>query len=110
MRQRYIWDRSARKGKGDWVPSEKYHAKRHAARLQVMGDIEPYRSVVTGEVVGGRRQHREHLKQHDLVEVGNEKIKPKPYTPAAPAANDIAEAFNMVRSGYRPPPDAYGDE
>jgi hypothetical protein len=38
----------------------------------VMGDITPYVSQVTGEVIEGRRQHREHLRAHNLTEVGNE--------------------------------------
>lgn len=40
---------------------------------QVVVDIEPYKSVVTGETISGRRQHRDHLRAHGLVEVGNEK-------------------------------------
>ena len=46
----------------------------------VMGDIQPYRSMATGQEIGGRRQHREHLQRHGLVEVGNERLtasKPK---------------------------------
>jgi hypothetical protein len=39
----------------------------------VMTDIQPYRSVVTGEQVSSRSAHREHLKRHRLVEIGNEK-------------------------------------
>lgn len=46
----------------------------------VMGDIQPYRSMVTGEMINSRSAHREHLKAHRLVEVGNETkyLKPKP--------------------------------
>lgn len=46
----------------------------------VMGDIQPYRSMVTGEIINSRSQHRDHLKAHRLVEVGNETkhLKPKP--------------------------------
>lgn len=44
-----------------------------AAPFYVMGDIQPYKSMVTGEMIEGRRQHREHLKEHRLIEVGNEK-------------------------------------
>lgn len=39
----------------------------------VLPDTKPYQSMVTGEVIGGRRQHREHLRQHGLIEIGNEK-------------------------------------
>lgn len=38
----------------------------------VMPDIKPYKSMVTGEIISGRRQHREHLKRHGCVEVGND--------------------------------------
>ncbi len=46
----------------------------------VMGDIQPYQSMVTGEMINSRSQHREHLKTHRLVEVGNETkyLAPKP--------------------------------
>lgn len=46
----------------------------------VMGDIEPYRSMVTGEIINSRSRHREHLRDHNCYEVGNETkyLKPKP--------------------------------
>lgn len=40
--------------------------------FHVMGDITPYQSQVDGSMIEGRRQHREHLRQHNLIEVGNE--------------------------------------
>lgn len=44
----------------------------------VMNDIEPYRSMVTGEIINSRSRHREHLKDHGCIEVGNEKLTPRP--------------------------------
>lgn len=41
----------------------------------VMADVKPYQSMVTGEMIGGRRQHREHLRQHGLIEMGNDAPK-----------------------------------
>ncbi len=38
----------------------------------VIADIQPYRSMATGEFIQGRRQHRDHLKRHGLIELGNE--------------------------------------
>ncbi len=38
----------------------------------VIGDIDGYTSMKTGEWIGGRAQHREHLRRHDLIEIGNE--------------------------------------
>lgn len=38
----------------------------------VMGDIKPYQSMVTGEWITSRSHHRDHLKAHKVIEVGNE--------------------------------------
>jgi hypothetical protein len=54
----------------------------HKASYFVMDDIQPYQSMQTGEMITSRSQHRNHLKQHGLIELGNEKIKetkPIPY-------------------------------
>ncbi len=54
------------------------------AAAYVRGDIQPYKSMMTGEMIEGRRQHRDHLRQHRLVEIGNEPIresKPQVYNP-----------------------------
>lgn len=66
--------------------------------LTVIQDIAPYRSMVTGEQITGRRQHREHLRAHGLQEVGNEKPKP----PAAPdfsreTRSALRDAYNQLR-------------
>lgn len=34
----------------------------------IISDIEPYRSPVTGEVIGGRAARRDDLKKHDAVD------------------------------------------
>lgn len=49
----------------------------------VMGDLKPYQSMVTGEIVESRSRHRQILREHRLVEVGNEThyLKSKPITP-----------------------------
>lgn len=38
----------------------------------IMGDIKPYRSMITGEEITSRSKHREHLRMHDCVEIGND--------------------------------------
>ena len=38
----------------------------------IMPDIKPYRSMITGEMITSRSKHREHLKRHGCIEVGNE--------------------------------------
>jgi len=62
------------------IPKDEYQP-RQPAGFFVMGDIQPYRSMITGEQITGRRQHREHLRQHGCIEVGNERITPKTPTP-----------------------------
>lgn len=74
---------------------EGHFAKR--AGPQVVRDIEPYKSTITGEMIGGRRQHRDHLKAHGCIEVGNEF---KPHTPnweVPGRINDIKRAMETTR-------------
>ncbi len=50
--------------------------------LQVIKDIEPYQAIgVDGRIIGGRRQHREMLRTHNLVELGNEPHRPRQAPP-----------------------------
>lgn len=38
----------------------------------VMSDIQPYKSMITGEMITSRSVHRDHLRQHNCTEIGNE--------------------------------------
>lgn len=44
----------------------------HSSAPMVVPDIQPYKSVLTGEEITSRSRHREHLRQHGCIEVGNE--------------------------------------
>lgn len=55
-----------------WAKPEYYAPADKAGAPIFMPDIQPYQSMVTGELIGSRSQHREHLKRHNLVEIGNE--------------------------------------
>jgi hypothetical protein len=46
--------------------------------IQVIKDIEPYQSMITGERIKSRSDHRAHLRAHGCIEVGNEKMDSKP--------------------------------
>ena len=72
-RQRYIQEPVTFK----LIPAEEYVDNTPTAHYSIMPDIQPYKSVVTGEVINSRSKHREHLKAHGLVELGNEKPKPR---------------------------------
>lgn len=39
---------------------------------QVIRDIDPYKSMVTGEMITSRTRHRDHLRRHNCTEVGND--------------------------------------
>ena len=76
-----------------------------AVRPQVMPDIAPYRSVITGEMIGGRAQHREHLRRHGCEEVGNEKpdFRPRDFTPdAGEVRESIMEARRQLEWNEAP--------
>lgn len=49
------------------------------APSMVIDDIEPYKSMCDGSMVMGRRQHRDHLKRHGVIEVGDQTHHLKPY-------------------------------
>lgn len=100
-RGRWVYDKAAR----DFVPASEYYAREHDSKtgLQVVPDIKPYKSV-TGEIIGGRKQHRDFLRAYGLVEMGNEKPR-APRPPKLPDPRyDVKQAIDMVRGGYRPGP------
>jgi hypothetical protein len=43
----------------------------------VMPDIQPYKSMIDGSMITSRSVHRDHLRQHGCIEVGNEKMETK---------------------------------
>ena len=69
MRTRYIQDPVTL----ELVPIEEYRPKRENRSALVMPDIQPYRSMIDGSLIGSRSKHRVHLRDHDCIEVGNEK-------------------------------------
>lgn len=95
-RQRWIWDR----GLNTFVPAAEFYARKyegmassHLPAPLLIRDTEPYRSVITGEMIQGRRQHRDHLKAHGCIEVGNEYVPPKPMPDLPPVARDVQRAM-----------------
>ena len=72
-------------------------AKQVLTPLHVIPDIQPYRSMMTGERIKGRSHHREHMRQHNLIEVGNEKVERK-VQELPPVAPDIKRAIEELRS------------
>jgi hypothetical protein len=42
----------------------------------IMPDIQPYTSMIDGSTITSRSHHREHLRAHGCIEVGNERLPP----------------------------------
>jgi hypothetical protein len=55
--------------------------KSNGSNLQVMRDIAGYKSLETGEFIGSRSAHRDHLRAHGLIEIGNERMPQKSDAP-----------------------------
>lgn len=76
--------------KEDWVSSAQKTA-------YVVPDIKGYQSMATGEWISSRSKHREHLRQHRLIEIGNERIEHKPKGPdRAAIRKSVEEAVRRV--------------
>ena len=70
----------------DGVAYEKGTEPSERVAPDVLPDIEPYTSMITGETITSRSRHREHLKAHGYVEVGNDSSLTRPYTGMPDAA------------------------
>lgn len=62
----------------------------------VAADIQPYKSMITGEMITSRSQHRNHLKQHKMIEVGNElhHMTPKKKAPPPGLKQTLIDVVN----------------
>lgn len=81
----------------DWTPEP-------TADYHVMPDIKPYRSMIDGREVTSRSRHREHLRAHDCVEIGNDSSlyrKPKPLESPPGLKEKIIRAVNEVEDRQR---------
>ncbi len=91
MRQRFIQHPETL----ELIPAEEYVAPGNTGPF-IQADYQPYKSMVTGEMIEGRAAHREHLKRHNVVEVGTaydkELPKPKPLTSPKGLKETIARA------------------
>jgi hypothetical protein len=71
--------------------------------LQIIKDIEPYQSVVvdvaTGNAprIGSRAEHRAFARRNNLLEVGNEKLKPPKEPTFTPLRPQIVQALHEVK-------------
>lgn len=92
-----LWNLSGEEGEKVWALKQEMDARGGFESHQVMPDIQGYQSMQTGEWISSRSQHRAHLKQHRLIEYGNEKL-PEPQAPKYDSAGLKQE---LARHFYR---------
>jgi hypothetical protein len=68
---RYIQDPVTHK----LIPADEYYTEQVNSHY-IMSDYQPYQSMVTGEMIDGRKAHREHLKRHNLVVAEQNSARP----------------------------------
>ena len=74
-----------------WVET----TKQISTAPMIMTDIQPYKSMIDGSMITSRSHHRNHLKDHNCIEVGNEKMESKP----APVKSNTREILHAQLSG-----------
>ena len=80
---------------------------RATPRVEIVPDFDkPYQSMITGEMITSRAKHREHLRRHGYVEVGNDSRlyeKPKPISAASQARKEmlIAQVNAMTHEQWK---------
>lgn len=57
--------------RSDYQPAERSELK----APMIIRDIEPYKNMIDGKMITSRSQHRDLLRAHNCVEVGNETMK-----------------------------------
>lgn len=84
-------------GKVEFVPKHLYVRPAKHGGMQIIKDMEPYQNIsVDGKVVGGRRQHRDMLRAHGLIEVGDQ--APTRLPPEAPNRVDLGLVQDIKRA------------
>lgn len=70
----------------------------HFAPPNVLSDIDGYQSMADGSWISSRSQHRDHLKRHGCIEVGNERIKKRePTVPRAAIRQEIKDTVTRMK-------------
>lgn len=70
--------------------------------ISVISDIETYKSPIDGSTVRSRSEHRDHMRRHRVIEIGNEKIQPNTPPQRPPVRDAMQKAISMIKQGYRP--------
>lgn len=100
---KYFWDRESFR----WAEYDPNAPRPRPLAPLIMRDIDPYRSMFTGERIHSRSAHRDHLRAHRLIEVGNEYSRGQPLDQAPESSamttqsrrDAIERAYEQVSQG-----------
>lgn len=65
--------------------------------FQFMKDIGEYTSTLDGSRITTRSAHRDHMRRHEVVEVGNERMPARRDEPMPSIGRDIQRAMQQLR-------------
>jgi len=85
----------------EWPDACIGHFRKYDPRPQihVIKDIEPYKNMIDGNVIKSRRHHRDFLRAHGCIEIGNDFVRPKrEFKPPPGLVDDIRAAISQVRN------------
>lgn len=90
MRTRYFWDKEQNK----FVPEAEYRRPSDSRAHYVIQDTtDPFVSHLDGKTYDSKSEYRRTLKAAGMVELGNDKIKPRPREEDRSLGRDIAQAM-----------------
>lgn len=64
----------------------------------IMRDIGEYTSVVDGSRISSRSQHREHIRAHGLIEIGNERFPQRTENAPTGIGKDIKRSIEQLKA------------
>lgn len=89
----------------DWPQACYGHFRpRGSASTTIIRDIDPYQAVAVDVAIGkpprigSRSEHREFLRRNGYVELGNERVKPKPVDYGDISPREIKQTIDQLRS------------
>jgi len=91
------WNLSGEEGERVWEEKLKMMNRTSFTAHYIRDDVKPYQSMITGEMIEGKKAHREHLKRHNCIEAADMPLK-NPERPKDTLKQDIArEVYNKLR-------------
>lgn len=82
---------------GDWSGYENYNSE--VSSPVFISDIGEYTSTLDGTRITSRSHHRDHMKRHDVVEIGNERMKaPRPDIAPVGIGREIKNTLDQLRA------------